>query len=89
MQQVKLFLTGFIREPLWFKLLIITSFLATIILGSTVFSSQPYMESGSKLAAAILFFSYGVKIRRSHGKALILFACAFLSLFLSILSIVR
>ena len=88
MQRVKFMIKVFLNEPLWFKLIISITFLASIILSSSYFSHQAYLQSSSKLAAAIFFFTYGMKIRRSFGKALILFACSVLCIYLSIMALI-
>ena len=87
MQRVKFMIKVFLNEPLWFKLIISITFLASIILSSSYFSNQAYLQSSSKLAAAIFFLTYGIKIRRSFGKALILFACSVLCIYLSIMAL--
>jgi len=65
MQRIKFALKQFLYEPLWFKILISTTLLISVIFSSSFFSSNAYFQSCSKLAAAIFFFSYGVKMRRN------------------------
>lgn len=87
MQTIKFMVKAFLNEPLWFKLLITITFLASIILSSSSFSNYAYMQSLSKLAAAIFFLTYGLKIRRNFKKAIILYVCTTICIYLSITSI--
>jgi len=87
MQRMIFMYKAFMNEPLWFKILISTTFLASIILSSSVFSNHAFLQSCSKLAAAIFFCAYGIKIRRSFKRALILFGCSLICVYLSIISI--
>ena len=76
----------FLNEPLWFKILISVTLLASIILSSSIFSNHTYLQSFSKLAAAIFFCAYGIKFRRIFKTALILFVCSGICIFLFIWS---
>ena len=87
MQRIKLMIKMFLNEPLWFKILISITFLASIILGSSIFSNYAYLRSCSKLAAAIFFCAYGIKFRRNFKIAILFYACSVICIFLSIRSL--
>jgi hypothetical protein len=86
MQRIKLMIKVFLNEPFWFKILISITFLASIILSSSFFSNHAFLQSCSKLAAAIFFCAYGIKFRRNFRTALIFFACSVICIFLSIMN---
>jgi hypothetical protein len=87
MQRIKLMIRVFLSEPLWFKILISVTFLASIILSNSNFSDHVYLQASSKLAAAVFFFVYGIKFRRNFRVALIFLVCTALCIYLSIMSI--
>ncbi|WP_144555407.1 hypothetical protein [Bacillus sp. X1(2014)] len=87
MNRIKFMMKQFLTEPLWFKLLISTTLLISVIFSSSYFSNHAYFQSGSKLAAAIFFIAYGIKFRRSRVTAVILFTSAVVCIFLSIRAI--
>ena len=87
MQRIKFMVTQFLNEPLWFKILISTSLLISIIFSSSYFSNTAYFQSYSKLAAAIFFCAYGMKMRKSLRTSIILFTSAVLCIYLSIQAI--
>lgn len=80
MQQIKAMIGQFLAEPWWFKLLISTTLLISILFSG---SNQADYRSGAKLAAAIFFLAYGVQMRRSRVASLLFFAMAGLSIYLS------
>jgi hypothetical protein len=77
----------FLKEPLWFKVLIITVLVASIIFSNSYFSHNPIYESVSKLAAAVFFIVYGIKFRKNLLTFIILFTAAVVAIILSILAI--
>jgi len=81
MQRIKFMYKLFLSEPLWFKILIVSMLLIAIIFSSSSFNG--YYQSVAKLAATIFFFSYGLKFRRSTRIAVLFFAVALISLYLS------
>ncbi|KIL35371.1 hypothetical protein SD71_13685 [Cohnella kolymensis] len=83
MQRIKFMYRQFLREPLWFKLLISTTLLISIICSSSLFSDNEYYQSIAKLAAAIFFCTYGFKMRRNLQISVIFFAMAVLCFYLS------
>ncbi len=87
MKWIKLTIRGFLIEPLWFKILISVSLLTSIILSNSIFSEHAYLQSGSKLAAALFFFAYGIRFRKNYRTAVAFFACTVLCIYLSIQSI--
>ncbi|GGG01523.1 hypothetical protein GCM10010912_52960 [Paenibacillus albidus] len=73
----------FLSEPLWFKLLVGTMLLLSILFSSSLVPDHPYYEGGSKLAAAVFFTAYGINMRRNRKISLIFAALAVVSLILS------
>ncbi|SDC67611.1 hypothetical protein SAMN02799630_01149 [Paenibacillus sp. UNCCL117] len=73
----------FLREPLWFKLLISAALLAAIIGSSSIFSENAYYQSAAKLAAAAFFLTYGIKMRMNRKVSFLFFALAVICLYLS------
>ncbi|MGF7046782.1 hypothetical protein J2T13_001280 [Paenibacillus sp. DS2015] len=82
MQQIKFMYKQFLREPLWFKLLILTTLLISIIFSSSSFSNNGYYQSGAKLAAAIFLCAYGIKMRRNPKIAAIFFILVAICIYL-------
>lgn len=89
MQWIKFMMKQFLKEPLWYKILISATLLASFIFSSSFFSYNAYYRSGSKLAAAIFFCAYAIKMRRNIVTSVILFTAAVICIFLSILAIWR
>jgi len=87
MHRIKFMIKQFLTEPLWFKLLISTTLLISVIFSSSYFSNHAYFQSGSKLAAAIFFIAYGIRLRRSRVTAIILFTSAAVCIYLAIQAI--
>jgi hypothetical protein len=87
MQRIKFMIKQFLKEPLWFKILISATLLITIIFSSSYFSSNAYFQSISKMAAAIFFCAYGIKMRTNLLTSVILFTSAVICIYLSILAI--
>jgi hypothetical protein len=83
MQWIKIMYKQFLREPLWFKVLIPLTLLASILFSSSFFSNHVYYQSIAKLAAAIFFCSYGIKMRRNRQISVIFFAITVLCIFLA------
>lgn len=88
MQWIKFAFKQFLKEPLWFKTLIILTLLISIIFSNSIFSENPIHQSISKLAAAIFFIIYGVKMRKKLVHSVIFFTLAFLCVVLSLLVII-
>jgi hypothetical protein len=89
MQMIKFMFKQFLKEPLWFKILIPSTFLISIIFSSSFFSNNAYFQSLSKLAAAIFFCAYGIKFRSNRGTSGILFIAAIISILLSLYNIYK
>ena len=87
MHRIKFMIKQFLKEPLWFKILISTTLLISIIFSSSFFSNNAYFQSCSKLAAAIFFCTYGIKMRRNLKNSVILFTLAVICIYLSIIAI--
>lgn len=83
MQRIILIYKQFLREPLWFKILIITTLLAAIIFSSSSFSQNGYYQFISKLAAAIFFTAYCVNFRSNTRISAVFFVMAAVCIFLS------
>jgi len=75
---------AFLQEPVWFKVLISTALIVSVIFSSSLLADNPYYKSISKLAAAIIFIAYGYKMRRNQRTSLIFFGLAGLCIYLSI-----
>lgn len=88
MQRLKVMIRVFLNEPLWFKILISVTFLASIVLSNSAFSNHAFLQGCSKLAAAIFFCAYGIKFRKNVRTALLFFACFVLCIYLSIISMI-
>ncbi|MCP8970082.1 hypothetical protein [Ectobacillus ponti] len=87
MLRIKFMIKQFLKEPLWFKLLISTTLLISIIFSSSFFANHAYYRSFSKVAAAIFFCAYGIKFRKSRVTSVILLAASAICISLSILAI--
>lgn len=85
MKALKSMYYQFIREPLWFKVLISLTLLASILFSSSMFSDHVYFNIIAKLAAAIFFCSYGIKMRRNRQISVIFFALTVLSVILALI----
>lgn len=62
MQRFKFMYKQFLKEPLWFKILVLTTLIISIIFSSSGFSTD--VRSVGKFAAAIFFCTYAIKMRR-------------------------
>lgn len=87
MLRVKFMIKQFLKEPLWFKILISITLLISIIFSSAIFANNAYYEGFSKLAAAIFFCAYGIKLRSNGLTSVILLSSSALCIYLSILAI--
>ena len=83
MQPIKFMYKQFLKEPLWFKILIPTTLLISIIFSSSFFSNNGYYQSGAKLAAAIFLCAYGIKMRRNPRISAIFFVLVVICIYLS------
>lgn len=61
MQRFKFMYKQFLKEPLWFKVLVLTTLVISIVFSSSGFSNN--YQSVSKLAAAVFFCIYAIKLR--------------------------
>ena len=86
-QLIKFMIKQFLSEPLWFKILIITTLLFSITFSSSFFSNNDYFKGFAKLAAAIFFCAYGIKMRRNLGISVIFFILTVTCVYLSIVSL--
>ncbi|WP_419955356.1 hypothetical protein ACN6MT_07515 [Neobacillus niacini] len=80
MQRIKVMINLFLKEPLWFKLLISLTFLISVIFSgmeNTVFRSL------SKLAASIFFTTYGIKYRYNRLVSMVFFTAALICIYLA------
>jgi hypothetical protein len=87
MQRIKFMVQLFLKEPLWFRLLISITFLFSVIFSSSYFSDTSFYESLSKLAAAIFFAAIGIKLRMNRFLSILLFTAAAICIYLSIQSL--
>ena len=72
----------FMREPLWFKLLIPVTLLISIVFSSSFFSNG-YYHPIAKLAAAIFFCTLGIKMKRNFKIFTLFFILAAVCVYLS------
>ncbi|WHY00208.1 hypothetical protein [Neobacillus sp. DY30] len=70
----------FLKEPLWFKLLISLTFLISVIFSGM---ENTAFRSISKLAAAIFFTTYGIKFRYNRLVSMVFFTAALISIYLA------
>jgi hypothetical protein len=80
MLRIKFMIKQFLKEPLWFKILISTTLLISIVFSSF---NNDYYQSISKFAAAIFFCTFGIKTRRNRVTSFILFTAAIICFYLS------
>ncbi len=73
----------FLREPLWFRVLVLAMLLVSIIFSSSAASDIDYANSYAKIAAAILFLSVGLKLRQNSRLLIIFGLLTLLSLYLA------
>lgn len=82
MQRIFLIYKQFLTEPLWFKILIITTLLAAVIFSSSSLPQNGYYQLTSKLAAAIFLQPMALISVQTPGFLLFLVmaaVCIFLS----------
>lgn len=89
MQRIKFMFQLFLNEPLWFKILISTTLLISFVFSSSFFSDHAYFQSVSKLAAAIFFSAYGVKMLRNRMNSILFFSLAGVCMYLAILAYIN
>jgi hypothetical protein len=81
MQRFKFMYKQFMKESLWFKISVLTTLVISIVFSSSGFSNN--YQSVSKLAAAIFFCIYAIKLRRNIKVSGALFVVAGLCLYLA------
>lgn len=82
MQRIKVMFKLFIKEPLWFKVLISLTFLISVIFSGM---ENVVFQSLSKLAAAIFFTAYGIKFRYNRIVSLLFFTAALICIYLALI----
>ena len=82
MQRIKYMVIHFLKEPLWYKILITTTLLVSIIFSSSFFSSNPYYDGFSKLAAAIFFGALGIKMRKNRVISILFYMLTVICIYL-------
>ena len=80
MQRIKFMYKHYLSQPLWFKILTLSTFLISILFSS---SNNGYYQSGAKLAAAIFFCAYGINMRKNKKVSTIFFALMVICIYLS------
>ncbi|MFC5530764.1 hypothetical protein [Cohnella yongneupensis] len=83
MQRLKFMGKLFLREPLWFKILAPAALLISIVFSSSLFSEYAYSQSVGKLATAVFFCIFGIKMRYNRRVSYVFYAFAALSLYLA------
>lgn len=84
MRRIKFMIKQFLKEPFWFKTLISVTLLSSIVFSGSFFSNNATCQSISKLAAAIFFCAYGIKMRRNRVNSIFLFAAAIICVYLAV-----
>lgn len=83
MRRLKFMYRFFLMQPFWFKILAPAALLLSVILSSSLFEEDAGYDGGAKLASAVFFGLWGSRFRRNRQLAVIFFALAALSLYLS------
>jgi hypothetical protein len=83
MQRIKFVIRMFMKEPLWFKILIFLTLLISIVYSSSYFSNNTNYQSLAKLSASIFFFTYGIKLRRNLKVSIVFFIFVIICIYLS------
>ncbi|CAM4487131.1 hypothetical protein FHS16_005236 [Paenibacillus endophyticus] len=83
MQPIKAIYRQFLSEPMWFKIMILSALFLSIIFSSSYFLDHGYYQSLSKLAAAIFFGLYGIKMRRNKKVSSAFFIVAAVCMYLA------
>jgi len=81
-QRAKFFYRQFIKQPLWFKLVVPLCFISSVLFSSSLFT-QPIYGSLSKLAAAIFFCVFGYKLRSNKKLSILFYVFALICLILA------
>ncbi|GGO08304.1 hypothetical protein [Saccharibacillus kuerlensis] len=80
-QQLKGLYAMFLREPLWYKVLIVSALAAAIVFSSSTFNV--HVQAGAKLAAAVFFGAYATRFRGNRWLFMILIALMILCVLLA------
>lgn len=83
MQRIKFMVKVFLHEPVWFKVLILSSLIISMVFSASYFEDQVVYEGISKLAAGIFFCAYGIKFRMNRRVSFLFYV---LALFCTILA---
>ncbi|OCT12949.1 hypothetical protein A8709_21750 [Paenibacillus pectinilyticus] len=84
MQRFKFMYKQFLKEPLWFKILVLSMLMISVVFSSSSFANEGYYQSIAKLAAAIFLCSYAFKLRRNIKVSGVLYVLAGLCLYLAL-----
>lgn len=79
MQRFKFMYKQFLKEPLWFKILVLTSLIVAIVCSYSGFPNP--VQSVAKLAVAIFFVTYAIKFRRLVKVSVVFYVLAVVSLY--------
>ncbi|MCM3633698.1 MULTISPECIES: hypothetical protein [Paenibacillus] len=82
-QRVKFYYRLFMKQPLWFKVLIPLTFIASLLFSSSLFSYNSNYDSLAKLSAALFFLVFGLKLRRNVKVSAVFFVLGIVCLALS------
>lgn len=83
MEKIKCMVKQFLSEPLWFKVLIISTLVSSILFSSSLFANRPIFESIAKFTAAIFFCTYAIKLRRKQMVSMVFFVLTALCIYFS------
>jgi carbon starvation protein CstA len=82
MQRLKFMIKHFFSEPMWFKMLILATLLISVIFSSSYFSYNASYQVLAKLAAAIFFGAYGIKLRNNRKVSVMFFSLAAICIYI-------
>jgi len=83
LQRFKFMFKQFGREPLWFRILIPTMLLCSIIFSSSWTAGFAYADSVAKLAVAVFFATFAIKLRMNARVSVIFSLLAVLCIYLA------
>jgi hypothetical protein len=82
MQRIIIMIKLFLKEPLWYKVLISLTLLISVIFSGM---ENVVFQSLSKLAAAIFFTTYGIKFRYNRPVSILFFTVALICIYLALI----
>jgi len=71
------------KQPLWFKIIIPLTFISSLLFSSSLFSYNSNYDSLAKIAAAMFFIVFGIKLKRNKKISIVFFALGLVCIYLS------